>query len=173
MADRALRIDPDLDFQRAFDERASQRGAVKAQSVIEFASPFAESPGESFARVQFLALGYPTPELQVEFFDDAGFAGTVDFYFSELDLIVEFDGAAKYGAKREFQRELTLEQILIKEKDREDRLRRLVRSFARINWSIASDRRVLANHLRPFGLVERGRARKALREAVSDTRGGL
>ena len=170
MADRALQLAPEgLDFDRALETRESARGTVRATSVIEFASPLAASPGESFARVQFLALGYPPPELQVEFFDENGFAGEVDFYFRELDLIVEFDGASKYGARREFQRDLTLEQILLREKAREDRLRRLVRSFARINWTLTADRRALANHLRPHGLVERGRSRRAVREPVSDT----
>jgi hypothetical protein len=170
MADRALQLAPEgLDFARALASRESSRGAVRASSVIEFASPLAGSPGESFARVQFLALGYPAPELQVEFFDDQGFAGEVDFYFRELDLIVEFDGRSKYGPLRQYQLGLTLEQILLKEKDREDRLRRLVRSFARINWALSADRRALANHLRPHGLVERGRSRKLVREPISDT----
>jgi hypothetical protein len=127
---------------------------------MDFASALAASPGESFARVQFLALGYPEPELQVEFFDELGFAGEVDFYFRELDLIVEFDGRSKYGPDREFQQDLSLEQMLLKEKDREDRLRRLVRSFARINWTLVADRRALANHLRPHGLIEKGRSRR-------------
>lgn len=173
MADRALRLAPNgLDFQRALNAREVTRGTLRAAAVIEFASPLAASPGESFARVQFRALGYPEPELQVEFFDEDGFAGETDFYFRDLDLIVEFDGISKYGPRREFQRELTLEQMLLKEKAREDRLRRLVRSFARINWTLTSDRRALANHLRPHGLVERGRSRKLLREPISDTWAG-
>ena len=173
MADHALRIAPEeLDLHNALAAREAVRGAVRATSVIDFASPLSESPGESFARVQFLALGYPAPELQVEFFDDQGFAGEVDFYFPELDLIVEFDGQSKYGPHRHYQQELTLEQILLKEKDREDRLRRLVRSFARINWALTADRRALANHLRPHGLQERGRSHRAVREPISDTRAG-
>lgn len=173
MADRALRLAPNgLDFDRALGKRESSRGAVRAASVTQFASPLAASPGESFARVQFRALGYPSPELQVEFFDEDGFAGEVDFYFRELDLIVEFDGASKYGARREFQQELTLEQLLLKEKAREDRLRRLVRSFARINWALTADRRALAQHLRPHGLIERGRSRGMVREPISDAQAG-
>ncbi len=170
MADRALQLAPEgLDFDRAIMSRETSRGMVRAASVIEFSSALAGSPGESFARVQFMALGYPPPELQVTFFDDEGFAGEVDFYFRELDLIVEFDGRSKYGPLRQHQQGLSLEQILLKEKAREDRLRRLVRSFARINWTMTADRRALANHLRPHGLVERGRSRKLLREPISDT----
>lgn len=170
MADRALQLAPEgLDLDGAIMSRETSRGMVRAASVIEFSSALAGSPGESFARVQFMALGYPPPELQVTFFDDEGFAGEVDFYFRELDLIVEFDGRSKYGPLRQHQQGLTLEQILLKEKAREDRLRRLVRSFARIDWAMTADRRALANHLRPHGLVERGRSRKLLSEPISDT----
>ena len=168
MADHALRRGCTAeDLERAIRSRQSPFGISRARSVAEFASALAASPGESLARVQFLALGYPAPELQVSFHDDRGFAGEADFYFRALDLIVEFDGRSKYGPDREFQTGLSLEQILLKEKDREDRLRRLVRSFARINWVLALDRRALANHLRPHGLIEKGRSRKLLREPIS------
>ena len=168
MADHALRLGCTTeDLERAIRLRESSFGISRARSVAEFASELAASPGESLSRVQFLALGYPTPELQVSFCDEQGFAGDVDFYFRDLDLIVEFDGRSKYGPDREFQTGLSLEQILLKEKDREDRLRRLVRSFARIIWALASDRRALANHLRPHGLIEKGRSRKLFREPFS------
>jgi len=168
MADQALRRGCTVeDAERAIGLRESRLGIARARAVIEFASALAESPGESLARVQFHALGFPTPELQVSFFDEKGFAGEVDFYFRELDLIVEFDGRSKYGPEREFQTGLSLEEILLQEKDREDRLRRLVRSFARINWTLASDRRALASHLRPHGLIELGRSRKLVREPFS------
>jgi hypothetical protein len=168
MADRALRLGATTtQLERALRGRETSRGVSRAEAVMQFASPLAESPGESFARVQFLALGYPTPELQVGFTDEEGFAGQVDFYWPELDLIVEFDGRSKYGAARQFRRDVTLEQLVVEEKDREDRLRRLVRSFARITWSLTADRRALAAYLRPHGLVERGRSRKLVREPVS------
>ena len=170
MADHALRHSPGgLDFGRALEVREAARGAVRASSVIEFASPLAGSPGESFARVQFLALGYPAPELQVSFAGEDGFEADVDFYFRDLDLIVEFDGLSKYGPRREFQRKLTLDQMLLKEKAREDQLRRMVRSFARITWALAADRHALANHLRPHGLIERGRSHRLVRERISDS----
>ena len=168
MADRAMqRGCTSADVERAIGLRESRVGIARAQAVAEFASALAASPGESLARVQFHALGYPRPELQVSFFDEKGFAGDVDFYFRELDLIVEFDGRSKYGPEREFQTGLSLEEILLREKDREDRLRRLVRSFARIDWTLASDRHALASHLRPHGLIEKGRSRKLVREPFS------
>ena len=128
-------------------------GARRAETAIRLSSGLSGSAGESFARMQFHALGYPAPELQVEFRDSQGFIGFADFYWPEIDLIVEFDGLSKYGSGRMFQTELTTEQIVLREKTREDRLRHVVRSFARIDWAISVDRRRLAQHVMPHGLV--------------------
>jgi len=114
-----------------------------------------------------LALGYPDPELQVEFVDEEGSIGFVDFFWPELGLIGEFDGRSKYGEQRRYQRNITLEQILVSEKEREDRLRRVSRSFVRLDWAKVSDRRRLAAYLRPHGLVERGRSTQLVREPIS------
>jgi len=133
-------------------------GSVRARRVLEFASALSGSPGESVARVQFHALGLPSPELQVEFSDEHGLIGFADFYWPDLDLIVEFDGKSKYGAARRYQLGLTPQQLLQQEKAREDRLRRVVTSFTRIDWAKTRDRRILAEHLRRYGLSPRSRA---------------
>ena len=171
MADAALRK-PDrtewrrdattaLDLTTTLESLRPYRGLTKAQRVLDFADGRSESAGESFSRVQFLALGYPPPRLQVNFSDDDGFIGCVDFYWPELDLIGEFDGLSKYGRKRRYQPGLSLDQILMIEKAREDRLRRVSNGFVRLDWQKVSHRRVLADFLRPHGLVER---RGSLRE---------
>lgn len=174
MVDSGLHDDEDelgtptkLQLLTAMDGLEPYRGLTRARKVIDFASPLSGSPGESFSRVQFLALGYPAPEQQVEFFDEHGSIGFVDFFWRELGLICEFDGRSKYGKMRRFQRDMTLEQILMSEKEREDRLRRVSRSFVRLDWAKVSDRRRLAAYLRPHGLVERGRSTKLVREPIS------
>ena len=140
------------------DELRPYAGGVRAQRVLEFSTELSGSPGESVARVQFHALGYPPPELQVEFCDKDGLIGFADFYWPSLDLVVEFDGRAKYGAARRYQRETTPHQLLMLEKDREDRFRRVVKSFARIDWTKTRDRRSLATYLGRFGLKPARRA---------------
>lgn len=127
-------------------------GFARARTAIEFADPRAASPGESLCRVQFGLLGVPPPRLQVEFKDATGTIGAVDFYWPEFDLVAEFDGDVKYGENRQFQRNLTPQQVLVAEKRREDRLRRVVRSVARIDWATARDRRALAALLAFHGL---------------------
>lgn len=166
MADAALRrrdrtTPPRTTSSELFEllsELVPYRGMSRAQRVAEFATGLSGSAGESFARVQFHALGFPPPELQVDFYDSLGFIGCVDFYWRELGLIVESDGKSKYGARRSYQLDLTTEQIVLKEKDREDRLRRVANDFVRLDWDETKDRRVLAAVLAPYGLIEaRGR----------------
>jgi hypothetical protein len=128
-------------------------GVARARRTVDFADGLSGSVGESLSRVQFLALGYPMPELQVPFYDEQGYIGTVDFYWPQLDLIGEFDGKSKYGDERLYQRGLTAQQIVLIEKSREDRLRRRVRDLARWDWAIAYDRFRLDARLRPHGLV--------------------
>jgi len=142
----------------ALHQLAPYAGSVKAQRVLDFSTSKSGSPGESVARVQFFALGFPPPQLQVEIRDERGFIGYADFYWPELDLVVEFDGRSKYGGSRRYQRNLSPREILLEEKDREDRIRRVVTSFARIDWRKTSNRRVLAAHLLPHGLQPAPRA---------------
>jgi len=127
-------------------------GAARARKVILFSTGKSESPGESLSRVQFHAMGFAPPELQVPFFDEDGFIGRVDFYWPELDLIGEFDGMAKYRDPR-FLNGRSPEEAVLDEKHREDRLRRVVRSFARWGWAEAADRARLSQRLAPHGLL--------------------
>jgi len=146
-----------FDLLACLDRLSPYRGATRARRAIAFARAESDSPLESFARVQFAALGYPEPELQVRFEDEAGVIGYADFYWRELGLIVEADGEKKYGDDREFQTALSLRDILLAEKAREDRMRRQCRAFSRIGWRLTSDRRALAAFLRPHGLEDRSR----------------
>lgn len=129
------------------------RGLVAARLAVEFADGDSGSPVESLCRVQFHALGLPAPELQHELFDDQGSIGFVDFYWRELDLAVEIDGRSKYRADRYFQRDITSDEILWKEKQREDRMRRVVSRFERLDWDVSNDRRMLAQRMARHGLI--------------------
>ena len=127
--------------------------SVTGLRAIAFADGASGSPGESLSRTQIHALGLPAPELQVEFHDHRGVIGTVDFYWRHLGLVGEFDGHSKYGDKRRFARHLTAAEVLIAEKDREDRLRAVVDGLVRWDWATARDRRALAAWLARHGLV--------------------
>jgi len=167
MADAALAMSAGADRDRLHDqlekliaELTERRGTTRVRRVVDFADGRSGSVGESFARVQFAALGLPAPSLQRSFTDEHGHIGEVDFYWPELDLIGEFDGWSKYGDARRFQQDLTPSEVLRAEKTREDRLRRVARSLCRLTWDVVADRGRLAAHVRPFGLVSAARRRR-------------
>jgi hypothetical protein len=130
----------------------SSAGMAKARLVLRFSDGRSGSPGESVSRVQFYLLGFPPPELQVPFFDSQGFIGYADFYWPELDLIGEFDGDVKYLGSI-YRRGQLPEDVVLAEKKREDRMRRVVRSFVRWDWPIAIDQRKLVERVMPYGLI--------------------
>ncbi|MEU8221853.1 hypothetical protein [Kribbella sp. NPDC048915] len=85
-------------------ERFARRSGIRtAQRAVEFADGRAESVGESWLRVTLSelglsGLGLSAPLLQDEIYDENGtFVARVDFLFVRFGLIVEFDGAVKYG----------------------------------------------------------------------------
>ena len=100
-------------------------GSPAARAAVGFADGASESVGESRLRVLMANEGLPSPELQVEIRDAEGrLIGRVDFLVRKR-LIVEFDGAQKYDSVKD----------LVAEKWREDRLRDLGYSFARVGWT--------------------------------------
>ncbi len=135
---------------------AEQLGDPRRQKVIrrtiEFADARSKSPGESISRAQIHALGLSRPELQVEIRDREGLAGVVDFYWPDLRIVGEFDGLVKYGEDREYGVDRSASDILVDEKRREDRIRRVVNGFARWQWSDARDRARLRQILADAGL---------------------
>lgn len=104
-------------------ERARRRpGNQRARRAAAFADARSESPGESRSRVLMAQLGLPMPQLQREFVNAQGLVDArVDFDWEEFGACGEFDGQVKYGRLR--QPGTTLEQTMIFEKEREERLR--------------------------------------------------
>ncbi|MFI5696905.1 type IV toxin-antitoxin system AbiEi family antitoxin domain-containing protein [Kribbella sp. NPDC051586] len=87
-------------------------GVPRARTAALFADGLSESVGESRLRVLMANAGLLAPRLQVEIRDQDGrLIGRVDFVVDD-DLIIEFDGAQKYGDDG---------RTVIAEKWREDR----------------------------------------------------
>ena len=83
-------------------------------------------------------LGFPDPELQVEFVLSDGRRAFTDFFWPDRRHVGEFDGASKYRDPALLDGR-SPEQVLVDEKDREDELRRQVRAFSR--WRVPALRR--------------------------------
>lgn len=153
-ADHALRhgLVTAAELETEIARLTGTRGIQRARAVVAHADGRAESVGESLSRAQMITLAVPLPALQKEFFDEDGFIGRTDFWWPELSLCGEFDGFVKFGrglaATDEDARE-----ALWREKQREDRLRRLGHGMARWIWDQAHDLEAFARVMASVGLV--------------------
>ncbi|MGH3265629.1 MAG: DUF559 domain-containing protein, partial [Trebonia sp.] len=115
VADAALheRYTSKADLRRMLASCARWPGATTAKRVVDFASPLAESPLESCARVVFDERGLPPPELQVSVFGPSGtLTARVDFFWREYRVIAEADGLLKYDSGKAAIKELARDRLL-------------------------------------------------------------
>lgn len=103
--------------------------------VLHLVDPKVESVGESRSLFCFSGQGLPRPEIQFEIRDDWGnLIARVDFAWPKLKVIVEFDGAEKYHRFRKPGE--TIEQMVMREKAREDRIREVTGWLViRLTWA--------------------------------------
>ncbi|ALG84725.1 type IV toxin-antitoxin system AbiEi family antitoxin domain-containing protein [Gordonia phthalatica] len=128
--DTALRNGGDAeDFERRL--RASRHGIALARHAFAFADGDSESPGESWSRAQMIEADHPLPELQVEYTLESGRTARCDFGRDGL-FVGEFDGMIKY--QREMRDGEDVEDVVIREKLREDQLRDLGLDVGRWIW---------------------------------------
>jgi hypothetical protein len=128
-------------------------GAAKAVAVIDFADGDSGSAGESISRVVIHRLGFPLPVLQFVFLDGAGRI-IVDFWWPDFGLVGEFDGRGKY-LRDEYTLGRSAADVVLAEKERENRLRALGPTVVRWGWDEAMAppvlrRKLLAAGLRPL-----------------------
>ncbi|GAA2751426.1 hypothetical protein [Amnibacterium kyonggiense] len=117
----------------ALDASGRRRGAARAGAVLDFADGRSGSPGESVSRVRIHRLGFARPELQVPIEVD-GHRYEDDFDWEEVGTAGEFDGELKYREDR-FRLGGSVADVVIREKNRENRMRRRRPRFARWDWS--------------------------------------
>ncbi len=132
----------------ALDAR-QRRCSLTVWRAIEFASSQSGSMGESEARAVIHSLGFPTPQLQRKFVDRDG-AMYPDFYWEQFDAAGEFDGKAKYTRNEYTHGDPS--EVVWREKKREDRLRRQVRTVVRIVTADVRQPRLLEAKLRDAGI---------------------
>ncbi|GAA1138814.1 type IV toxin-antitoxin system AbiEi family antitoxin domain-containing protein [Kribbella jejuensis] len=122
-----LRLATRQDLADALEPFARRSGIRTAARAVLFGDGRAESVGESRLRVLFADVGLPKPLPQAEIRDERGMLlARVDFLLEQYGVIVEFDGALKYGGGA---------TALVAEKAREDRLRDLGYQVVRICWA--------------------------------------
>lgn len=158
------------DLLAALETAGSKRAGWAAYLVAAEADARSGSVGESMARSLFLRLGAPRPDLQVALHDRDGLIGYGDFAWPEYGVVGEFDGRLKYGADNPSGR--SPEEVVYREKVREDRIRRVSAGFFRLGWKDLDDPSRVAEILTHAGLpLHRARAEPALRRHVLGSTG--
>ncbi|MGT2424656.1 hypothetical protein [Amnibacterium kyonggiense] len=135
VADAVLRLFPDAGAELAELVAAygSQRGHRRLRRVLAFADGRSGSVGESVSRCEIDRLGFAAPDLQVEVRTE-GRPEYGDFGWRRERVLGEFDGEIKYRLDR-YRRGGSVEDVVIREKNRENRMRVEYPSIARWDWS--------------------------------------
>jgi hypothetical protein len=131
--------------------RGAFRGHARARAAIDFSTTNADSPLESISRVNMMRAGCPPPVLQSSYGDYSGVIGEVDFDWPEYGLVGESDGRQKY-ADPVLRAGRSVEEVLLREKDRGDRLQALGKRVIRWGWSVGTNPGALKRHLGAAGL---------------------
>lgn len=110
-------------------------GMLRVHRVIDLADGRAESVGESLGRLLMKKTHLPTPVPQFEVFDDDGhLVGRCDLALPDHGVLIEFDGKVKYHRYR--RQGETIEQMVLREKAREDQLREVTGwRMVRLVWA--------------------------------------
>jgi hypothetical protein len=93
------------ELRRSVEQQSGRRGVVTARELLAVASPFAESPMESEARLVMIDGGMPSPVLQYEVVDLQGCVWRLDFAWPELRVAAEYDGVEWHSGPDAFVRD--------------------------------------------------------------------
>jgi hypothetical protein len=136
------------DYERILGSRTDWPDHLGLELRLALCDGRSESVGETCSRLLFRDQGLPPPVPQWEVFHPSGrLAGRVDFAWPSYRLLVEFDGRAKYGRLRRPGE--SIEQAVMREKQREDLLRELTGwMMIRLVWADLTTPRQTADRIR-------------------------
>lgn len=120
---------------------------LRAELVLFLADGASESPGETWVRYLCWRGQLPKPILQYEVHDLGRLIARLDLAWPWLGVWVEFDGLVKYRAP--YNPGLTAEEVVIREKRREDAVRRITGwTCVRFTWSDLQNPRQVLRQIR-------------------------
>lgn len=128
MADAALRANvPREDVREVLETCRRWPGVQQADEVVAMADRRIESALESLARLWCLDAGLPAPDLQVRIcrIADGVFVGRVDLAWLARRTVCELDGKLKYVVAEPDSGRTRPDEVLWRERRREDDLRAL------------------------------------------------
>ncbi|UYP18442.1 hypothetical protein OED52_17550 [Rhodococcus sp. Z13] len=158
LGDRALRqglLTRD-ELERVVARMGSHPGRARARRAVAAMSERSDSVGESRSRVLMIRERLPLPLEQVDVFDaNDRWLARVDFLWPELGVLGEFDGRIKY--RRDGVATADAEDVVYREKLREDRLRHAGWVVLRWTWADLETPGALASKFRDaVALAQRG-----------------
>lgn len=128
LMDHALRLGADRGMMDAMAAGlAGRRGIKNLKRVLTAADSRSESPGETLTRDLLVRLKLPMPDPQVEVRTSTGLY-RLDFAWRRRKVALEFDGRTKY-----FDYQPT-DEVLFKERQRENALIEAGWTFIRVTW---------------------------------------
>jgi hypothetical protein len=139
------------ELRELYDRRMPFRGHRRVQKVMRAGTGLSDSVLESISRVNMGKIGCPKPVLQQRFEDYRGIIGESEFSWPEFAKVGESDGMVKY-LDPVMRRGRSLEQVLLDEKNRADRMRAIGLDVIRWGWDIGRDPHALQLHLTAAGL---------------------
>jgi hypothetical protein len=93
------------EMRRVLTRHSGRRGVVAVRELLPLASPLAESPMESEARLVMIDGGVPPPVLQYEVVDLNGQIWRLDFAWPENRVAAEYDGVDWHTGPAAFLRD--------------------------------------------------------------------
>ncbi|QEO14121.1 hypothetical protein FLP10_06570 [Agromyces intestinalis] len=142
-----------IDRVRALHERLlPYRGSSKVEAVLGRATDSSDSPLETGSRLLFEEQGFEAPALQHPIpLPELGFTALLDFHWRSVDAGAEADGRGKYLSASTEASAATV----IREKDRENAVRRRLRAFDRWDWNEFRAVRPVVERLIALGVPRR------------------
>jgi hypothetical protein len=89
----------------AVKRQSGRRGVVSVRELLTLATPLAESPMETEARLVMIDGGLPPPVLQYEVVDGQGRTWRLDFAWPEFRVAAEYDGVDWHSGSAAFFRD--------------------------------------------------------------------
>lgn len=148
--DSALRAGVERDELTEIAERHRIRGISMVRYALRYANGLAANPGESWSRAQMIEARLPAAALQRHYvlFDGSDVYPDFDW---DGRLVGEFDGLRKYC--RDIRAGETVEDVVVREKLREDALREIVDDVVRWIWRDLEERTMVPKVMRKLARV--------------------
>ena len=95
------------DVELLAERYKGRRGIRKARSVLDLVDPGAESPQETWLRLQVIRHGFPRPQTQIAVYDEFGaLVGVFDLGWEDMKIAMDYEGEHHRIDRRRFNHDI-------------------------------------------------------------------